>query len=492
MIMKTKFTSWALAMLLSLVSANPLFPQQFSPDLRGLTLRRTPVHISVLPGRPGIGQMLPEPGYTDSGYHADTIFRYSIYSGNTRTANTYDDNGMLVSTLEQMWVISQWTNSKQTTGTYDQDGNLLTETSRKWVNNEWVNDRLLTYTYDGSGKRLTAVGQQWDGTVWTNSEQSEFTWDAGGHLLTELYQQWDGFDWMNSSNTIYTYDGNGNCLTSLGQMWDGMAWMDDGLETFTWDLSNNMLSDMFQFWDGTAWGNIWMGIYTYDGDGNRITTLEQMWDGMVWLDNYADTMTYEAGNYIAYINYYSWDGVTWDPYSRGDFTYDATGNYTSKTWQVWNMGGWENNLKVDYENQEGLIKADAFSWTGTTWTPGDSYFSVVYNDSGEKYMFYPGGEAAVEVLVYFSAIISDIDPVAGKQPGLFTVYPNPASDFIFITPAEPGVTIGSIHLLDLSGKELPVTFSSERADLVSLKRGLYMLKVTTSDGQTATKKVIKQ
>ena len=75
-----------------------------------------------------------------------------------------------------------------------------------------------------------------------------------------------------------------------------------------------------------------------------------------------------------------------------------------------------------------------------------------------------------------------------------TIYPNPFTDFITIETSEH---IRQIELMDVNGRifDKLVANNVENATTVplpNLNRGLYFIKITTEDGKTITKKIVKQ
>lgn len=500
--MKTKKITLGISImaLFCLVFNNSAMSQEVNKNLSESILRATPAkcqqkasgHFATFPGQSDNGQPLSKKSANSVNYHADTVFRYSINNGSERTVTLYDNHGNPLTTLKQIWIINKWVNNRLTTNTFDGNDNMLTETAQFWESNNWVNDKMIVHTYDGAGNCLNTLGKEWDGINWENWGQSDYTYDGSGNMLTEIFREWDGSDWVNSTLDSCTYNGTGNCLTAKNLQWDGMGWMYNMLEISTYDGNGKILTDWFQFWDGMMWSDMFRVTFTNNGDGNRTSSLEEFWDGMMWMNSYKDTLMYDAnGNYIAYINYNCYDGMTWEEYSRGDFTYNSDGNMLTRINQMWNMGGWENYVKVEYTYPAGLITADAYTWTGTAWTSGDEYFSVMYNDAGTKIMFYTGESPAVQVLVYYSSVTSGIDDQDGNLSELVTIYPNPATDHLFLNPANPAVKIEKLQILDLSGKEQHIISSHNRVDLGNLQHGLYFLRITLPDGQVLIKKIVK-
>ncbi len=71
---------------------------------------------------------------------------------------------------------------------------------------------------------------------------------------------------------------------------------------------------------------------------------------------------------------------------------------------------------------------------------------------------------------------------------VFTVYPNPTSDFINISATE--VAVKNIKLINLIGKVIYNNKTAQPIDVRSFAKGLYILKIESNDGGIFSKKVI--
>jgi hypothetical protein len=71
-----------------------------------------------------------------------------------------------------------------------------------------------------------------------------------------------------------------------------------------------------------------------------------------------------------------------------------------------------------------------------------------------------------------------------------SVYPNPSKGSLNISTN--GVALKTVNLLDLTGKTIYSSTSSNTIDTSKMAKGLYLLKVTADDGATASRKVVLQ
>lgn len=74
----------------------------------------------------------------------------------------------------------------------------------------------------------------------------------------------------------------------------------------------------------------------------------------------------------------------------------------------------------------------------------------------------------------------------------FSIFPNPAGDQVQLELKTSG-DISSFHITDLAGREVTtqVLLTGNRADVSGLPKGIYVLTLTTTEGKTATRKLVK-
>ena len=84
-------------------------------------------------------------------------------------------------------------------------------------------------------------------------------------------------------------------------------------------------------------------------------------------------------------------------------------------------------------------------------------------------------------------------PVAEALP--FKIYPNPATDLVRLEWSEQGVEVLQVELYDGSGRLVlaqPAPENRGGVDISNLPNGLYLLRLSTADGRTAMRKLVKQ
>ena len=108
--------------------------------------------------------------------------------------------------------------------------------------------------------------------------------------------------------------------------------------------------------------------------------------------------------------------------------------------------------------------------------PGDSYYRLRMADLDGSFA------------------LSDIRMVSmtGSAAGSLSIYPNPATDHILISPSSTFFTVSSLELFDISGRKVAgITESlNGRLDVRALPSGLYLVKVTYSNQAVESRRLV--
>ena len=143
-------------------------------------------------------------------------------------------------------------------------------------------------------------------------------------------------------------------------------------------------------------------------------------------------------------------------------------------------------------------KPTAWNWTFEGGTPATSNAQnpkVNYNATGT----YPvklvatnsyGSNETVKQ-GYITVGTTGIETAGQKT---LTVFPNPATDYVWVRGAE--CPVQSVKISDITGKTIPVPVSKEhegiRLDVSGLRSGMYLLQVVIPEGVISTQKLIKK
>ena len=145
----------------------------------------------------------------------DTVITYSTIDLQARYIFTFDDNGNMLTRLEEKWQSGAWVNYKRYTYTYDGNGNNLIELYEYWESDLLVNSYRYTNTYDGNGNELTQLYEKWESGILVNCFRYTSIYDSNGNMLSYLHEKIENSVWVNLQRYTYIYDENGNRLSYL-------------------------------------------------------------------------------------------------------------------------------------------------------------------------------------------------------------------------------------------------------------------------------------
>jgi hypothetical protein len=126
------------------------------------------------------------------------------------------------------------------------------------------------------------------------------------------------------------------------------------------------------------------------------------------------------------------------------------------------------------------------SFNATGVTPGIYHVSITATDNGT-----PVGVTTKNFV--FEVIYENSVSIGEGSTSIFSIHPNPTSDKLSITLNETN-TDYSVIIQDLSGKTLiqQAVKNQDQIDIEHFKSGIYLLKISSSNHEIGTLKVVKQ
>ncbi len=401
-------------------------------------------------------------GLDDDIYYIDSVFSYTTDQKDTKQSYSYDDEGNLLRILFQLLENGVWKNISLLTHTYDGNGKLHTQVLQTWENGAWINYQMYTTTYNSNGDRLTLLSSGWKNEIWKNSVMYFWTYDEGGNISTDITQYWQNGIWVNRGIRSYTYDATGNRLTWLGKGWENNTWVNGYLYTYSYNETGNLLKDLYQKWANGEWVNSSKIDYTYDDNGNLTTKVYQWWQGGEW----------EETTIIEY-------------------TYDILGNLLEEfTQHYWCIYSEEKKIEYVYNLGSNHIKAFGFEWVDDGWIPAYTYATFVI--FGQRLLVVGG----CEINLYYSTQTSAIDESANQKNEAFTLFPNPASQQLFVQSNQNNDCLIIIEFYNQFGEKVKTLQTGHfkpneilNVDIGALPTGMYFVRVV-SGGINTTAKII--
>jgi hypothetical protein len=354
------------------------------------------------------------------------------------------------------------------------------------------NNKLCLGGVFSTAGSLSSVGgiAAWDGTNWSAfgtgmhyypSMGSGFIYAlteynnelyAAGHFLTagsingNNFTKWNGNNWVSISSSdmssyIYTlieYNGElyvGGNFSSTGTInatnlakWNGSSWSTVGTGT------NNSVS-CFAIYNGELYVG---GNFTIVADATSI-----------------------AANYIA-----KWNGTNWSTVGTGmDARVSALAVYNGELY----AGG-------NFTLAGGVSANHIAKWNGTSWSPlGLGINGGVGSMKEFNGDLYVGGSFTTAGGASANNIAKWNNPIGIKELEInyqISIYPNPATDKIYIEQMDKNNKINEITLIDVYGGIYKKTMDDKNEiDTSTLNSGMYILVLNTNKGKVR-KKIIVQ
>jgi ligand-binding sensor domain-containing protein len=344
---------------------------------------------------------------------------------------------------------------------------------------------------------IDAKDNKWIGTSFTP------TLGNGGGLVKFDNTKWTVYNKSNSglpNNTV-----RGVAIDIFGNKWigtwgGGVAKFDD--TKWTVYLSSNSIFAV----EADAWGNKWFATWNailkfddtkwtvynysksiipyYNGNGG-INTIAIDDEGNKWFGISEDWDTGDNGGVAKF------DDVDWTIYSsyNSDLQYSVHSIAIDKEGNKW--------FGTSYWDKGALVKFDGSNWTvynNTNYAfPDDWIESIAIDDQGNKWI--ATGNSGVVVFNengLKTGVNNTTTGLSNKMPDksdFFTLYPNPAKDFITIE----GLPTGTFEIINSAGdiiKNSEVQGMPTQVDISNFPGGIYTLRITTKD-QVFVKKFIK-
>jgi len=390
----------------------------------------------------------------------------------------YDANGNMISLIRRYfdYFTGQFINSYKNEKVYDQNGLILQETNYYWDSLKWMPSDRQTYRYV-NGLRQFSSYEYYDNNQWVFSygDSSVYTFNADKLPLTIINLSYDGMDmkWTPSQKMEISYGADKKPSAVVIYEWNNKWQQQARLGSLKWELGfewenarpTAYVMQIFML-------NKWVNYERYSArvnDGLMTVDSFYTWNSTInkWVDSVYTTYTYENGLLTERFQWqYRWDKKAWDTLEIEVHGYDNRGNegfyQSGSKWGDW-FEFWSSVRKTYTYSQSGRI------------------LEIVY----ENFDFYNNEWTFSNKVKYFYTSSSGILSAWPVSP---TVFPNPASDKIFISGN------GVYQMFDLKGQLLGqgnLKEGTNQIDISALPEGPFMLKINTEDGGSKVIKILK-
>jgi hypothetical protein len=313
--------------------------------------------------------------------------------------------------------------------------------TQNYSGGQWENYLKQQYYYNAQGDNDSVIREKWNpfNKIWLKDKRTNYTYDAQGKLTQYLEETWDNLTAYGFYRRIqYVYNGT-NLRRSTESFWDAGTsnWAGFEEHRYLYDGNGRRTSDSMEVWDNTnaIWQHELATQYTYDALGMLATMTEKDWDpvNMVLASDFRHKYAYTSQNLLQYDSVFVWDNGM-SSYLKSSLyihSYDVSGN--------------------NIINEEQYIQNDTFRnfrrkvWTYNSYNQPLSYNVYLWNATSMVYEPLQGNDT--RILYRYQEYDPTGIAIVPAMPGAVKLYPNPASQMVYITSNEPA----EIRIYNMNG-----------------------------------------
>jgi len=374
----------------------------------------------------------------------------------------YDINGYLISKTDFYKTEGLWTVSSKDEWSYDENGN---------------NIEYIVYSSGESGELIP-------------SYKKESTFNTSNNIELSMRYYWSSYEnqWMPTGKDEYSYDTGNNTLV-LGYQYEEGSWNNSYKIENTFDEGNRLIIHVFYLTEegGGSFYEYYRDVFTYD-DSDNLLTFIQYWDGSSSPHSkteieYIDSIVSAAFNY-------TWNETDWDNHNKKEISYDTEGNPISQNLSFWDGASWTLNESIEHSYDTSFLLSEITSPTLQSFIPHYEYPNVLNYIVNKplSYIYTNVDEELSMGINYYS----DFElGTADIQKSEINIFPNPAKDKIYITSSS-SLQNTDVEIYTVSGKLVfKDKLKHNSVNINNLSKGIYCIKLSTSQIQT-TKKLVKE
>jgi len=402
---------------------------------------------------------------------------------------------------------------------YDDAGNIVIESKFFQQDNIWIRKSLTEWIYDGN-KCITQRERTWGSSIWNVTYTIDYKY-AYDLLISEIHNSYSGTNAVPTKKIEFQYNWNLlwskkeyslqngtwhlSIITDFSYLTDGKsdsisisAYQSDILKsqmlsTFHYNSAGVLDSEIQKQKIGTAWINSDLINWYYNSNSNQIQTQKnKKWnsDTSLWENVQRIDYQYNDNSQIVSEAYQHWKTMFWENDIRYDYSYDGNNVLLKKTLSKPIYNDWRGMVSINYSdftsNKANTIQSQYEFWGGNTGELTTSFIPYMFNDNIaiKRARSMQIGYLQFNDTLLSNPLIKNINPIQA--------YPNPSNGIFYINSQELGVKFWFVS--DLNGRILKKNeqfIQSGIIDLTDLPKGIYVLKVVTSETQLF-QKLIKQ
>lgn len=400
-------------------------------------------------------------------------------------------------------IYGPWVHQMSTKYSYNENGLLTEQLSMEASTGE--NFLKYTYEYDSYDNLILYLVSDWKLNEWKLAVGNKHsnTYNEDGNLTQSIYQSYISGEWIFWSNKIYEYNEEGNLTIEILQEWENEMWDtrlkyeyiynddEEYSEIIYWTEMNGELTLKERTID-IIWHN-------WDKSQKQSYTI-QKWNGE-WIDETRVNATYIDDSYQAIYEEYtggSWqlsrretninipseestklelyENENWENIVKRSYFYDSRGNYAGYRWEDWEDYQWvvdiERIYNYMYNTNFDIIERTTIEWYS------------------EMQCYIYSAKNVYSNFVYFEVDIQNIN-----SPIEASIFPNPVNNTLNIDLQSSDVKETVFQIINITGQKVfegKFTEPTTAIDVSSFPRGLYILRIQTSENQLRNYKILKE
>jgi len=376
--------------------------------------------------------------------------------------------------------LNDWSAYNRSINKFDSTGNYIERIEYVWdsTSSNWIYNKKIVYEYNRDGFRTLQHEYLWDSDLgaWINSQKTEYTPNEQGEDLEYTESEWnsDSAAWINKYKYEAEYDSTGNrvYLATFGWDPDSAAWRTQAKICTTWTADGRISViygwdyHPYNFYLDAPWISKWVYVYdTVENTSVELYCVNQHGDTTNWNCCRTEYTYDEHGREISFVTYCgsdSWINI------RSETSYDSFGNKISyKAYYYLSIGIIHRKMEYEYYFDDNGYKTMevSYEWDQRRGPPGTLIKTFYFRES-------------------FPAAIDRFQPES-----YIVLYPNPASDWLFISH---DIVEIYIEIYDLSGRRR-ISSTENPINLSGLEQGVYLVRLMNQEGYPIdTRKIIKR
>lgn len=469
----------------------------------------------------------------------------------------YNEYHNLTSYVVQNWneIQLSWNNSAKYLYDYDSQQNWTYWEKQTWNSDslKWISSLRFLWVYQ-EGVLTTFTRQTWNSSdsSWIKKEMSDYFYNPTNDLTEERQSIWQGVDstWQEKTIIRYTYNLEGEVTEKFYQSWDEGILKDLALYTYGYSGPGQVSEIVYFSRNSTDWDTTYRYLFDYDEFGTLIRETDQQWNSgnEDWLNEYK--WEYYSTHFFDPLEAFISDStnVSCFDYSNGTATVTISGGNPPYT-VLWNdpqnttdltVFGLSANQYYTVTVTDAALNSVSDSVllsqppkiitgqiygvdivdqndTATYWVESDTSSIYSWFVVNGQILFQQGSDTIVVVWTgsgqgEVSVIESTINGCEGDTvrmvisisstfirenpfPNLL-VYPNPASQVVYIQFDEGENRSWDIEIYDMTGKlaqsVLSLMKTRVQIPLDNIRRGVYFFKIANSSGAVIRKVVVER